>query len=61
MSVRDDQRVAEIGNGSNPHWHQPTDVYTAFSEADFRLGFNAVQMLGTVAELAGATTPPLQP
>jgi hypothetical protein len=32
---------AEIGNGSNPHWHQPTDVYAAFSAADFRLGFNA--------------------
>jgi hypothetical protein len=62
VSVRDNQRVAEIGNGSNPHWHQPTDVYTAFSEADFRLGFNAVQMtLGTVAELAGSTTPPVQP
>ena len=62
VSVRDNQRVAEIGNGSNPHWHQPTDVYAAFSEADFRLGFNAVQMtLGTVAELAGATTPPAQP
>jgi hypothetical protein len=27
VSVRDNQRVAEIGNGSNPHWHQPTDVY----------------------------------
>jgi hypothetical protein len=36
--------------------------YMAFSEADFRLGFNAVQMtLGTVAELAGAMTPPAQP
>ena len=44
VSVRDNQRVAEIGNGSNPHWHQPTDLYTAFSEDDFQLGFNAVQM-----------------
>jgi hypothetical protein len=62
VSVRDNQRVAEIGNGSNPHWHQPTDVFAAFSEADFRLGFNAVQMtLGTVAELAGATAPAAQP
>lgn len=62
VSVRDNQRVAEIGNGSNPHWHQPTDVYAAFSDADFRLGFNAVQMtLGTVAELAGAMTPPAKP
>jgi hypothetical protein len=58
VSVRDNQRVAEIGNGSNPHWHQPTDVYAAFSEDDFRLGFNAVQMtLGTVAELAAAALP----
>ena len=58
VSVRDNQRVAEIGNGSNPHWHQPTDVYAAFSEDDFQLGFNAVQMtLGTVAELAGTTLP----
>jgi hypothetical protein len=62
VSVRDNQRVAEIGNGSNPHWHQPSDLYSAFSEVDFRLGFNAVQMtLGTVAELAGAMTPPAQP
>jgi hypothetical protein len=58
VSVRDNQRVAEIGNGSNPHWHKPTDVYTSFSEDDFRLGFSAVQMtLGTVAELAGAAMP----
>ncbi len=21
---------------ANPHWHQPTDVYAEFSEADFR-------------------------
>ncbi len=62
VSVRDNRRVTEIGNGSNPHWHQPTDVYAAFSEADFRLGFNAVQMtLGTVADLAGATIPPAKP
>jgi len=58
VSVRDNQRVAEIGNGSNPTWHQPTDVYATYSEADFSLGFNAVQMtLGTVAELVGATMP----
>jgi len=59
VSVRDNHRVAEIGNGSNPTWHQPTDVYAFFSEDDFRLGLNAVQMtLGTVAELAGATPAP---
>lgn len=53
VSVRENQRVAEIGNGSNPHWHQPTDVYSTFSEEDFLLGFNSLQMtLGTVAQLA---------
>ena len=58
VSVRDNQRVSEIGNGSNPHWHKPSDVYASFSEDDFRFGFNAVQMtLGTVAELAGAALP----
>jgi hypothetical protein len=54
VSVRENQRIAEIGNGSNPHWHKATDLYATFSEADFRLGFNCVQMtLGKVAELAG--------
>jgi len=54
VSVRENRRVAEIGNGSNPHYHQPTDVFDSYSDADFRLGFNALQMtLGTVAELSG--------
>lgn len=54
VSVRDNQRVAEIGMGSNPHWHAATDVSATYSEDDFLLGFNALQMtLGTVAELAG--------
>jgi hypothetical protein len=59
VSVRENRRLDEIGNGANPHWHQPTDLYTTYSEADFRLGFNTLQMtLGTVAELAGATIAP---
>ena len=54
VSVRENRRLAEIGNGSNPHWHQPTDVPTTYSIADYQLGFNTLQMtLGTVAELAG--------
>ena len=53
VSVRENQRLAEIGNGANPHWHQTSDVYSTYSEADFLLGFNALQMtLGSVAELA---------
>lgn len=55
ISVRENQRVAEIGRGSNPHWHQPSDVYATYSEADFRLGFNALQMtVGSVASLVNA-------
>lgn len=62
VSVRDNQRIAEIGRGSHPHWHQPSDVYATYGEADFRLGFSAVQMtLGTVAELAGARRAPARP
>jgi hypothetical protein len=40
----------------DPHWRQPTDLYSTFSDADFRLGLNAAQTtLGAVARLTGAT------
>lgn len=56
ISVRENQRIAEIGKGSNPHWHQTSDVPGTYSDADFKLGFNALQMtLGTVAKLAGVS------
>jgi hypothetical protein len=56
ISVRESERGTEIGAGWDPHWHQPTDVYATFSDADFRLGLNAAQTtLGAVARLAGAT------
>lgn len=56
VSVRENRRLDEIGSGSNPHWHQRSDVFETYSEADFRLGFDALEMtVGTVAELAGAT------
>jgi hypothetical protein len=55
ISLRENERGAQIGGGWDPHWHQPTDVYATFSDADFRLGLNAAQTtLGAVAELAGA-------
>ena len=35
---------------------QPTDVFTTYSDADFRLGLNAAQTtLSAVAQLTGAT------
>ncbi|MEE9297203.1 MAG: M20/M25/M40 family metallo-hydrolase [Phycisphaerae bacterium] len=56
ISVRENQRVAEIGSGSNPHWHQPTDLAATYSEADYQFGFNIVKMIcGGVGELVGAT------
>ena len=55
ISVRENERGAQIGAGWDPHWHQPTDVYATFSDKDFRLGLNAAQTtLAAIAQLAGA-------
>ncbi len=56
ISVRENERGREIGAGWDPQWHQPTDVYATYSDADFRLGLNAAQTtLGAVGKLSGAT------
>jgi peptidase M28-like protein len=56
VSVRENERGAQIGAGWDPHWHQPSDLFTTFSDQDFRLGLNAAQTtLGAVGRLAGAT------
>jgi len=56
ISLRENERGMHTGAGWNPHWHQPTDVYTTFSDKDFSLGLNAAQTtLGAIAQLAGAT------
>lgn len=56
ISVRENERGTQIGAGWDPHWHQPTDVYATFGDADFRLGLNAAQTtLGAIARLAGAS------
>ena len=55
ISLRENERGAQIGGGWDPHWHQPTDVYATFSDKDFRLGLNAAQTtLSALAQLAGA-------
>ena len=55
ISLRENERGMHTGAGWNPTWHQPIDVFTTFSDKDFRLGLNAAQTtLGAVAELAGA-------
>jgi hypothetical protein len=55
ISLRELESGSEIGAGWDPTHHQPTDVFTYFSDGDFRLGLNATQTtLGAVAGLAGA-------
>jgi hypothetical protein len=54
ISLRELERVAQIGGGWDPTHHQPIDVYSHFSDGDFRLGLNAAQTtLGAVSKLAG--------
>ena len=55
ISLRENERGVQIGNGWDPQWHQPTDVYATYTDKDFRLGLNAAQTtLGAVAGLTGA-------
>jgi hypothetical protein len=56
ISLRENERGMQIGAGWNPNWHQPTDVFTTYSDKDFLLGLNAAQTtLAAVAQLAGTT------
>jgi hypothetical protein len=59
LSLREIERGAQMGAGWNPNHHQPTDVYSHYTDDDFRLGLNAAQTtLGAVAQLTGATLTP---
>ncbi|MDB4890065.1 MAG: peptidase [Gemmatimonadetes bacterium] len=56
ISLRENERGREIGAGWDPHWHQVTDLFSTFTDKDFRLGLNAAQTtLGAIAMLTGAT------
>lgn len=55
VSLREAERISQVGSGWDPHWHQPTDLYATFSDKDFRLGLNAAQTtLAAVAQLTSA-------
>ena len=55
ISLRELERLAQIGAGWDPSHHQPIDVYSHYSDGDFKLGLNAAQTtLGAVGQLAGA-------
>jgi len=53
ISLRENERGAHTGAGWNPTWHTVLDVWTTFTDDDFRLGLNAAQT--TAAALAGLT------
>jgi hypothetical protein len=56
LSLRENERGEQIGAGWDPNWHQPTDVFSTYSDKDFRLGLNAAQTtLSAIAQLTGAT------
>jgi hypothetical protein len=59
ISLREAERGSQIGGGWDPTHHQPIDVYSHFSDGDFRLGLNAAQTtLGAVGQLTGAKVQP---
>jgi len=56
VSLRENERGAQIGSGWDPQWHQPTDLYATYGDKDFLLGLNAAQTtLAATARLAGVT------
>ena len=59
ISLRENERGAQIGSGWDPQWHQPTDVFATYTDKDFRLGLNAAQTtLGAIGTLTGARIKP---
>jgi hypothetical protein len=56
ISLRENERGSQIGAGWDPNWHQPSDVFTTYSDKDFRLGLNAAETtLSAIALLTGAS------
>lgn len=54
ISLRENERGQQIGAGWNPHWHQPTDLFSSYSDKDFLLGLNAAQTtLAAIGQLTG--------
>jgi hypothetical protein len=59
LSLRELERGSQIGAGWDPTHHQPIDIFSHFSEGDFRLGLNATQTtLAAIAQLTGAKLVP---
>ncbi len=59
ISLRENERGSQVGAGWDPNWHQPTDLYSTYSDNDFRLGLNAAQTtLAAIAQLTNAKVLP---
>lgn len=68
MSVRENRRLYEVrwrgpegygARGTDPLWHQPSDVLVNSTDWDYLLGFHAVQMtLGATAQIVGLGVEP---
>ena len=59
ISLRENERGSQVGAGGDPNWHQPTDVWTTYTDDDFRLGLNAGQTtLAGSSLLTGARSKP---
>ncbi len=59
LSLREVERGAQMGAGWDPQHHQPTDVYSFYTDDDFRLGLNSAQTtLGAIGTLAGTHLTP---
>ena len=43
VSLREAERLSQVGAGWDPLWHQSIDMYATLSDKDFRLGLNAAQ------------------
>jgi hypothetical protein len=71
VSVRENRRLYEIGwqgpagwgaRGSDPNWHQPTDLFVTYHDPDFRLGYNAMQTtLAATLTMVGVRLRPTLP
>ena len=56
ITLRENERGEQIGAGWDPQWHQVTDLFSTYSDKDFRLGMNAAQTtLAAIALLTGAS------
>jgi hypothetical protein len=56
VSLREAERLSQVGAGWDPLWHQPGDLFANLSDKDFKLGLNAAQTtLAALVDLAAAT------